>query len=95
MPGALPTVHFLLPAVLKAVIGCGRFHVRATNVGEALEAAFAKYPNLRHHLTLESGELRPHVLCVVNGECLERSDVKTTKISEGDEILIHQAIAGG
>ena len=95
MPAAPPTVHFLLPAVLKAVIGCDRFHVRATNVGEALEAAFAEFPTLRHHLTLESGELRPHVLCVLNGECLARSDLKTTELSEGDEILIHQAISGG
>jgi sulfur carrier protein ThiS len=95
MPVARPTVHFSLPTVLKAVIGCNRFQVRATNVVEALEAAFAEYPNLRHHLTLESGQLRPHVLYVLNGECLARADVKTTEVGEGDEILIHQAISGG
>lgn len=95
MPAAPPSVHFVLPAVLKAVIGRDRIHVRATNVGEALEAAFAEYPNLRRHLTLDSGEIRPHVLCVLNGECLARSNVKTTELNEGDEILIHQAISGG
>ena len=76
-------------------VGRDRFDVRGANVGEALEAAFAEYPNLRHHLTLESGEIRPHVLCVLNGECLARSYVKTAQLSEGDEILIHQAISGG
>ena len=48
-----------------------------------------------HYLTLESGQLRPHVLYVLNGECLARADVKTTEVGEGDEILIHQAISGG
>ena len=94
-PGAPPTVHFLLPAVLKVIIGCDRFDVRAATLGEALEAAFAEYPSLRGHLTLESGDLRPHVICVLNGECLARSGVEATRLGDGDDILIHQAISGG
>ena len=44
---------------------------------------------------LESGALRPHVLCILNGESLQRDEVARTRLTEGDEIWIHQAISGG
>jgi sulfur carrier protein ThiS len=50
---------------------------------------------LRRHLTLETGELRPHVLCLVNGTCLDRAGWREAPLEDGDEILIHQAISGG
>ena len=95
MATTAPEVRFALPTVLEAVVGRRRFPVRGRTVGEALEAAFERYPNLRHHLCLESGEMRPHVLCVLNGDCLDRSEVLETGLNSGDEILIHQAISGG
>ena len=44
---------------------------------------------------LESGELRPHVLCILNGESVQRDQVAATTLSDGDEIWIQQAISGG
>jgi sulfur carrier protein ThiS len=92
---AAPRVELRLPAVLKVVVGKDRVEVRGRTLPEALEAAYEALPRLRHHIALESGGLRPHVLCILNGASVPRDEVDTTKLAEGDEIWIHQAISGG
>jgi len=92
---AVPLVELRLPAVLKVMVGRDRVRVRGRSLPEALEAAYAELPQLRYHLTLESGDLRPHVLCIVNGEAVPRDEIAATKLAPGDEIWIHQAISGG
>jgi sulfur carrier protein ThiS len=92
---AAPLIELRLPAVLKVVVGTDRVKVRGGSVPEALSDAYEKLPRLRHHLTLDSGELRPHILCLVNGESVLRDEIAGTKLSDGDELLIHQAISGG
>jgi len=95
MTAGAPEVLFRFPAVLKMVVERDRLRVRGGTLPEALEAAYEALPNLRHHLAQDSGELRPHVLCVVNGEAVPREEVAGRKLQDGDEILIHQAISGG
>jgi len=90
-----PLVELRLPAVLKVAVGRDRVRVRASTLPQALDAAYAELPQLRYHLALESGDLRPHVLCIVNGESVPRDEVAKTRLAEGDEIWIHQAISGG
>jgi len=90
-----PRVELRLPAVLKVMVGRDRVRVRGRNIPEALEAAYAALPQLRYHLALESGELRPHVLCILNGESVQRDEVARTELADGDELWIHQAISGG
>jgi len=92
---AAPAVALLLPKVLEPIAGRTAFRLRAGTVGEALEAAFAEVPVLRHHLTSDGGALRPHILCLVNGESLPRDEAPRRALRDGDEILIHQAISGG
>ncbi len=92
MTGAPPLVELRLPARLKDAVGRDRIQVRGRDLQKALDAAFAELPQLRHHLMLESGDLRPHILCIVNGESVLRDEVAATTLAEGDEILIHQAI---
>ncbi len=95
MQTEVPAVSLRLPAVLKPVAGRDRLLVRGRHIAEALEAAFAQVPALRHHLLLESGELRPHILCLVNDVNVPRGQIATRALAGGDEILIHQAISGG
>jgi len=90
-----PLVEFRFPAVLRMVVETGSVRVRGHTLPEALEAAYDAVPQLRYHLTLESGGLRPHILCILNGESVLRDEVADTALAEGDEILIHQAISGG
>jgi len=95
MSSNAPQVEFKFPAVLTMVVETGGVRVRGRTLPEALEAAYDAVPQLRYHLTLESGDLRPHILCIVNGESVLRDEVATTTLADGDEILIHQAISGG
>ena len=92
---ATPQVELRLPAVLKMVVGKDRIRVRGRTLPEALSDAYEKLPRLRYHLTLDSGELRPHVLCILTGESGLRDEIAGTKLADGDELLIHQAISGG
>ena len=95
MTDTAPRVELRLPSVLKMVVGRDRVQVRGRTLPEALAHAYDQLPRLRHHLTLDDGELRPHVLCIVNGESVLRDEVATTALADGDEIWIHQAISGG
>lgn len=90
-----PRVSLELPSILRAVTGWRRLEVHGRTIGEALEAAFERTPALRHHLTLDSGELRPHILCILNNATLPRKALRSTPLEDGDEVLIHQAISGG
>lgn len=88
-------VTLRLPSVLEAAVGAERIRVTGRTVGEAFDRACEALPNLRRHILLADGELRPHVLCIVNGECLDRAGFAARRLEEGDEIVIHQAISGG
>ena len=90
-----PAIDFRLPMVLKVMCGTDRVKVRARTLPEALDAAYAELPQLRHHLTQDDGGLRPHVLLLLNGESVLRSEFATTELSPGDEVRVHQAISGG
>lgn len=89
------TVTVRLPSVLKVAVGADRIDVAGRTVGEALDAACDALPNLRQHILLASGELRPHVLCLVNDAALHRDGYSGHALRDGDEIVIHQAISGG
>ena len=80
---------------ILAAVGFDRLPVSGATLGEALEAAYRAHPRLRHHLAQDSGELRPHVLCLLNGENVPRDEIATTPLHDGDELLLHQAISGG
>ncbi|GJM44221.1 MAG: hypothetical protein DHS20C21_10630 [Gemmatimonadota bacterium] len=93
--GSPPIVTLELPTLLRTVAGWRRVTLGGRTIGEALEAAFEKAPALRHHLTEDSGELRPHILCMLNDAVVPRTGLRSTPLESGDEILIHQAISGG
>ena len=95
MSDAAPQVELRLPAVLKVVVGRDRVHVSGRTVAEALDDAYEKLPQLRYHIALESGDLRPHVICIVNDESVPREELATTGLADGDELWIHQALSGG
>ena len=89
------SVTVRLPSVLKSAVGADRVEVAGATVREALDAACAALPALRQHILLADGNLRPHVLCLLNGDALPRRGFADQPVRDGDEILIHQAISGG
>ncbi len=91
----MPRISVELPSILRTVAGWTRREFPGGTIREVLEGAFAATPALRHHLTQESGELRPHILCILNDATLPRGEALGTPVRAGDAILIHQAISGG
>jgi len=84
-----------IPAQLRAVTGGeGEIEVEGTTVREALDAVFEQHQDLRERIT-EDGGLRRFVNVYVSGEDIRFQDGLDTELSEGDEVTILPAVAGG
>jgi molybdopterin synthase sulfur carrier subunit len=84
-----------IPTQLRATTGGeGEIEVDGATVGEALDAVFEKHDGLRDRIT-QDGDLRRFVNVYVSGEDIRFQDGLDTSISEGDEVAILPAVAGG
>jgi len=84
-----------IPTQLRAATGGeAEVEVEGSNVGEALDAVFAAYGDLRERIT-QDGTLRRFVNVYVSGEDIRFQQGLETAISEGDEVTILPAVAGG
>jgi sulfur-carrier protein len=84
-----------IPAQLRTLTGNeAETTVDAASVGEALEAVYEKYDGLRDRITAD-GELRRFVNVYVGGEDIRFGDGLETTVSDGDEVTILPAVAGG
>jgi MoaD family protein len=84
-----------IPSQLRGVTeGEGEIEVDGGTVGEALDAVFEQHAELRQRIT-EDGGLRRFVNVYVSGEDIRFQDGLETKLSDGDEVTILPAVAGG
>ena len=84
-----------IPAQLRAVTGGeGEIEVDGETVGEALDAVFESHTDLRERITAD-GSLRRFVNVYVSGEDIRFQDGLETELSDGDEVTILPAVAGG
>jgi sulfur-carrier protein len=84
-----------IPTQLRvATGGQAEVEVEGSNVGEALDAVFAAYGDLRERIT-QDGTLRRFVNVYVSGEDIRFQQGLETAINEGDEVTILPAVAGG
>jgi molybdopterin synthase sulfur carrier subunit len=84
-----------IPAQLRTVTdGEGEIEVEGSTVGEALDAVFDQHDDLRDRIT-EDGGLRRFVNVYVSGEDIRFRDGLETELSDGDEVTILPAVAGG
>ena len=89
------SVTVKIPTQLRAATGGeAEVEVDGSNVGEALDAVFAAYGDLRERIT-EDGTLRRFVNVYVSGEDIRFQDGLDTAVSDGDEVTILPAVAGG
>ncbi|MBS1895018.1 MAG: MoaD family protein [Actinobacteria bacterium] len=89
------SVTVKIPTQLRvATGGQSEVEVEGTNVGEALDAVFAAYGDLRERIT-QDGTLRRFVNVYVSGEDIRFQQGLETAIKEGDEVTILPAVAGG
>jgi sulfur-carrier protein len=89
------SVTVKIPTQLRvATGGQAEVEVEGTNVGEALDAVFAAYSDLRERIT-QDGTLRRFVNVYVSGEDIRFQQGLETQVNEGDEVTILPAVAGG
>ena len=89
------SVTVKIPTQLRVATGGeAEVEVEGSNVGEALDAVFAAYGDLRERIT-QDGTLRRFVNVYVEGEDIRFQQGLETAISEGDEVTILPAVAGG
>ena len=85
-----------LPTQLRdAAGGAVSASVEGTTVGEALDALYSEHGELRSRIADDSGALRRFVNVYLKGEDIRFLDGLDTAVSDGDEVTILPAVAGG
>jgi molybdopterin synthase sulfur carrier subunit len=69
--------------------------VNGTTIGEAIAELQTRYPGIKDRLLDETGAVRRFVNVYVNEEDIRFLQNQETKLSDGDEVSIIPAIAGG
>lgn len=72
-----------------------RLEIEGETVAEILEHLTEEYPEMRHALFGENGELRTFVNIYLNDENITGRENWSTQPGEGDELLLLPTIAGG
>ena len=84
-----------IPTQLRAATdGEATADVDGSTVGEVLDALYERYDELRSRIA-EDGGLRRFVNVYVGGEDIRFLDGLETQVSDGDEVTILPAVAGG
>jgi MoaD family protein len=84
-----------IPTPLRSVTGGeAEAEVAGDTVGEVLDALFDRYEELRERIC-EDGDLRRFVNVYVGGEDIRFLSGLETEVSDGDEVTILPAVAGG
>lgn len=84
-----------IPTQLRAATGGqAELEVSGATVGEVLDAVFEAHGDLRDRIT-QDGDLRRFVNVYVEGEDIRFQQGLETEISDGAEITILPAVAGG
>ena len=66
-----------------------------SDVAAMIESLDESFPGIKARLCDDAGELRHFVNIYINGEDIRYIDGTTTALSEGDEVSIVPAVAGG
>ena len=84
-----------IPTQLRAATGgAAEADVDGETVGEALDSLYDQFEDLRERISAD-GSLRRFVNVYVGGEDIRFLDGLETNVSDGDEITILPAVAGG
>jgi molybdopterin converting factor small subunit len=90
------SVTVKLPVQLRpSAGGISQASVEGTTVGEVLESLFASHPELRERISDPQGSLRRFVNVYVSGEDIRFLDGVDTPVTDGAELTILPAVAGG
>ncbi|MBW3633136.1 MAG: MoaD/ThiS family protein [Chloroflexi bacterium] len=86
----------LIPTPLRRFTdGDAKVTMAGASVGEVLDSLERAYPGIGERLRDDSGQIRRFVNVFVNGQNVRDRDGVDTSLSEGDEVGIIPAMAGG
>ena len=89
------SVRVKIPTQLRsATEGEATASVEGATVGEVLDSLYARFGELRSRIA-EDGGLRRFVNVYVDGEDIRFLEGLETPVSDGDEVTILPAVAGG
>ena len=89
-------VQVLIPTPLqKFTNGEASLSLDANSVDGLLQSLEARFPGILTRLCDEQGKLRRFLNVYVNSEDIRFLDNQTTALSDGDEVSIVPAVAGG
>lgn len=83
-----------LPRILQPATGRLAIDVTGNTLRASLGDLLEREPNLKVHLFDETGGLRPHVLCFVDGNSTRLED-PDRPVSPDSAIVFVQAVSGG
>lgn len=89
-------VSVLIPTPLRNLTGgAEKVDAEGATLGELIDDLERQHPGLKERLLDENGEMRRFVNVYINQEDVRFKDGLKTALSEGDEVSIVPAIAGG
>jgi sulfur-carrier protein len=92
----MAAVKVKLPTQLRdAVGGQSTIDAQGETVGEVLDSVFESHGELRERLSDDDGALRRFVNVYVGGEDIRFGEGLETPVSDGAEVQILPAVAGG
>lgn len=89
----MPRVHFT--PQLRRFTSTPVVDSAATQLGGALEDAFAINPALRGYVLDEQGHVRQHVFVFVDGQRCDDRQALTTRLQPDSSVYVLQALTGG
>jgi len=75
--------------------GAPRVDSGAATVAEALTELTTKYPGLSRHVRDEQGQIRQFLNVYLNEEDIRFLNGESSKLKDGDKVLLVPSIAGG
>jgi len=89
-------IKIAIPTPLRRITGdADTVEVSPGTINEMIESVETRYPGFRARLCEDSGALRRFINIYVNGEDVRFLDNLATRVTDGAEVSIVPAIAGG
>jgi sulfur-carrier protein len=89
----MPTINFA--PHLQRHVACPKQTVAATNLRDALDAAFVAAPAMRHYVLDEQSHIRKHVAVFINGSLIRDRVNLNVALNADDRVDVIQALSGG